>query len=172
MGILCFRSRRELPGWQLVTGFLGATLPVMRWLITLLLVALSVPASAWEFSATPICTLDHATEEAQVVVTFDPTIPEYAISLTLTDVAWPDAAAFGIRFEGARPNLIVTDRHLLTQEGRTLTVRDSGFGNVLDGLEFNDFAVALAGDAGVAISLDGAAEPVAAFRACIAAPSV
>ena len=138
----------------------------------LLVLALSTPVSAWEFRVTPICTLDHSTDEAQIRVTFDPSIPEYAIELTLSDTPWPAASPFGIRFEGSRPNLIVTDRHTLTDEGRTLTVRDRGFGNVLSGLEFNDFAIALTGDEAVTIPLDGAAEPVAAFRACIAAPSV
>jgi hypothetical protein len=139
---------------------------------TLSLAILAQPASAWEFRAMPICTLDHATSEVEVEVTYDPRIPEYAISMTLTASAWPRANAFGIRFEGSRPNLIVTDRHSLSDEGRTLTVRDSGFGNVLDGLEFNSFAVGLTGDVAVVVPLEDAAEPVAAFRACIAAPSV
>ncbi|WP_238928694.1 excinuclease ABC subunit B [Alexandriicola marinus] len=144
----------------------------MKMMAAFLVLTLSTPASAWEFRAIPICTLDHATDQAQVRVTFDPSIPEYAIELTLTDRPWPDTSPFGIRFEGSRPNLIMTDRHALTDTGRTLTVRDSGFGNVLDGLAFNDVAIALIGDEAVAIPLDGAAEPVAAFRACIAAPSV
>lgn len=158
-------------GRKLVTGNWRAKFDNMKMLATLLTLTLSTPVWAWEFRATPICTLDHATDETRVRVTYDPMIPEYAIELTRLDAPWPDASPFGIRFEGSRPNLIMTDRHALTDEGRTLSVRDSGFGNVLSGLEFNDFAIALVGDAALIIPLDGAAEPVAAFRACIAAPS-
>jgi len=144
----------------------------MKPFASLLALIIAAPAAAWEFSADPICTLDHVTDEAGLRVTFDPSIPEYAIALTLTGAEWPVAEAFGIRFEGARPNVIATDRHVLSDADRTLTVRDSGFGNVLDGLEFNDIATALTGGAAVSFPLDDAAGPVAAFRACIAAPSV
>lgn len=144
----------------------------MKLFSALSLMALSAPVSAWEFHAIPICTLQSETEEVQVEVTYDPRVPEYAINLTLRDATWPSAAAFGIRFEGSRPNLIVTDRHMLSGEDRTLSVRDRGFGNVLDGLEFNDFAIALAGDAAIVFPLEGAAGPVEEFRACVAAPGV
>jgi hypothetical protein len=50
-------------------------------------------------------------------------------------------------------------------------VSDRGFGNVLDGLEFNQVALAATGDRVVSIDLDGAAPEVAAFRACITTPS-
>ena len=144
----------------------------MKLLTIIPLLLLSAPAQAWEFRALPVCTLDHATEEVEIEVTFDPRIPEYAINLTLIDAPWPAAPAFGIRFEGSRPNLIVTDRHQLSDGDRTLSVRDSGFGNVLNGLEFNDFAIALAGDAAIVFPLDGAAGPVEEFRACITSPGV
>ena len=66
---------------------------------------------------------------------------------------------------------ISTDRHVLSDDGRTVTVRDTGFGNVLNGLEFNGAATAILADAAVTFPLDGIAEPMAAFRACLAAPS-
>jgi hypothetical protein len=43
---------------------------------------------------------------------------------------------------------------------------------VLDGLEFNEVALAASGETVIAIDLEGAAPEVAAFRACITAPSV
>jgi hypothetical protein len=38
---------------------------------------------------------------------------------------------------GPRGNMISTSRHALSDDGRTLSVSDRGFGNVLNGLEFN-----------------------------------
>lgn len=104
-------------------------------------------------------------------LTYDPSGPLYSISIRLSG-PWPDAAVFAMRFDGARANMISTTRHVLTEGGRTLTVTDRGFGNVLDGLEFNATALAIAGDTSVAFDLAGAGPEVAAFRACIAAPSV
>jgi hypothetical protein len=69
-----------------------------------------------------------------------------------------------MEFFGPRPLAIGTDRH--SADGATLTVRDSGFGNVLDGLEFNTNAVATSGARRVQIALDAAAPAVQAFRAC------
>lgn len=129
-----------------------------------LLVATSV--EAWEFSASPVCTLSHDTPGASVTVTWDPRRAEaYAITVT-RDVPWTGAPVFAMRFDGPRGNTIVTDRHVTGDGGRTLTVTDRGFGNVLDGLEFNDTATALLGEESVPFSLDGASEPVRAFRAC------
>jgi hypothetical protein len=51
-------------------------------------------------------------------------------------------------------------------------VTDSGFGNVLDGLQFNDTATAVTGAAELRIPLEGAAPAVEDFRACTKAPSV
>jgi hypothetical protein len=138
--------------------------------LALALFLLAGPLHAWEFSADPLCTLSHATEEAAVVVTHDPAIPEYAITMTRAGAPWPEGRVFAIRFDGPRGLTISTTRHSLGAGGRALTVTDRGFGNVLDGLQFNDTATALLGDAAVAFPLDGAAEPVARFRACVAAP--
>ena len=101
-----------------------------------------------------------------VSVTFDPTISEYAINLS-REPGWPEADVFSMRFEGARSLTISTDRHLINPEDtRTLTVKDRGFGNVLNGLKFNTRAVAILGDIEVPVSLEGAAPAVDEFRTC------
>jgi hypothetical protein len=137
----------------------------MRLAYVLALLA-ATPLQDWEFSATPICTLTHATHETTVRVTYDPRVPEYAIALTRTAAAWPNVPVFALRFDGSRGQIISTTRHQLSEGGATLTVTDTGFGNVLDGLELNDTATALVGAAQVAIPLSGAATAVRAFRAC------
>ncbi len=138
----------------------------MRYLLALLMMV--GPAYSWEFTIDDLCRLRHDTGAVQVEVTYDPAAPEYAIHIT-RETAWPAAEAFGIRFSGARPNTIVTDRQVITNEGRTVSVYDSGFGNVLNGLQFNETASALLGDALVDVRLDGAADPVAEFRTCTTA---
>lgn len=139
----------------------------MRILIALALLA--SPAHAWEFTPPPICTLSHSEASADVTLTYDHTTALYAINVTAPD-GWPNAPAFSIRFDGAQPNTISTTRHAST--GNTLTVSDRGFGNVLDGLQFNQTATAFTDTSAVTVSLDGAAEPVEQFRACTAAPAV
>jgi hypothetical protein len=139
----------------------------MRWLTALLL--LSTPALAWEFSPTPVCTLRHQDQTAEVVVTYDPALPEYAITVTLAEGTWPDAPAFAIAFLGPFGLTITTDRHVLSDGARRLTVRDRGFGNVLNGMELNRSAIATSGGLEVRVPLDGAADPVRAFRDCPAA---
>lgn len=141
----------------------------MRLALALSLIA--APALGWEFSPVPICTLSHETETAQVRVTYDAGIPEYTITVTRLDRPWPDAPVFSLRFDGPRGLTISTDRHSLSPDGRSLTVKDRGFGNVLDGLQFNDMATALIGSDALPVPLDGAAEPAARFRACPAAPT-
>jgi hypothetical protein len=79
--------------------------------------------------------------------------------------------SFGLRFDGPAAMTIGTGRHQLSNQGRTLTVTDSGFGNVLDGLALNRTATALAGDTQVPVDLTGARPAVDAFRACGVVPS-
>ncbi len=137
----------------------------MRHILILALLAAS-PAAAWEFTATPVCTLSHATDEAEVRVTYDPRQTEpYAIALTLTG-PWQAAPVFAIAFEGAARLTISTSRHRTSPDGRTLSVSDTGFGNVLNGLEFNTTATAISGNQAVSVPLDGAAPAVQEFRAC------
>ncbi|WP_415404441.1 hypothetical protein [Tateyamaria sp. SN3-11] len=137
----------------------------MRTLIALAL--LTAPAHAWEFSAAPICTLTHTENGAEVTVTYDHATRLYAIALTTAD-GWPAAPTFSMRFDGANPNTISTPRHEIS--GTTLTVTDTGFGNVLDGLQYNQTATAFTNTAAITLSLDGAAQPVEQFRACTTAP--
>lgn len=125
-----------------------------------------LPALGWSFSPVPVCTLRHGEAGVAVTVTYDPALPEYAIELTLDAGVWPDSPAFHIAFQGGRALTIGTGFHVLSDDGRSLTVRDRGFENVLDGLEFNLTARAFAGDLSVTFGLDGAPEPVRQFRAC------
>lgn len=101
-----------------------------------------------------------------MVVTYDPATLQYELTLELTNSVWPDAPTFGMLFDGLRRIQIGTDRHTLSSDGHMLTVADSGFGNVLDGLEFNDRAFARSGAMIVDFSLEEAAEHVRAFRSC------
>ncbi|MEM1316322.1 MAG: excinuclease ABC subunit B [Pseudomonadota bacterium] len=142
----------------------------MRRLIACLCLA-AAPASAWEFTPTPVCTLSHAADGSSLRVTYDPRGPEYAITLRRPK-PWPAAPVFAIRFAGPRELTISTTRHRLSEGGTALTVTDRGFGNVLDGLQFNDAAIARTGAAALSVPLDGAAPAVEAFRACTSAPSV
>jgi len=50
--------------------------------------------------------------------------------------------------------------------GASLSVTDTGFGNVLTGLETARVARAVSGPRIIEIPLDGIADPMAAFRAC------
>ena len=130
----------------------------------------TTPAAAWETSIQgPICVLSHEFDAAQVAVTHDPrsALP-YAIQITRTGTTWTPAEIFAMRFEGPGRLTISTDRHQLTEDGSSVSVADTGFGNVLDGLEFNNVANAVLGDQVLAIPLAGAAPEVARFRDCTA----
>ncbi len=50
-----------------------------------------------------------------------------------------------------------------------MTVSDAGFGNVLDGLEYNQRAYAFTQDQTAEFSLDGAVKQVRIFRECAGA---
>jgi hypothetical protein len=130
------------------------------------------PAHAWQAGVEgALCTIDHSGAEAEVRLTYDPSLPEYTIAIRVAE-PWPEAAVFAMRFDGPQGRMISTGRHSLSGDGLTLSVSDRGFGNVLDGLEFNEVALAASGETVIAIDLEGAAPEVAAFRACITAPSV
>ena len=141
----------------------------MRPFAFLLFALMPASASAWAFSPLPICTMTRADADAEVVVTQDAAQGEYAISVTLAGRTWPEAPVFSIAFVGTAPLTISTARHVRSTDGRTITVRDTGFGNVLDGMAGNEAAVATAGAVSVLVPLDGAAAAVEAFRACPAA---
>ena len=139
------------------------TRAMIRTVAIILLVV--TPAFAWEASSGRVCELTHEGESGQVRVTYDPAIGDYAIAIT-PDLPWSAAPVFAIRFDGARDLTITTTRHAISSGGATLTVTDRGFGNVLNGLEFNDTATAVLGDREVSFRLDEAGPAVRAFRAC------
>jgi hypothetical protein len=139
--------------------------------LALLALCLAGPAHAWEFTPGLPCILSHDAPGARIVLTFDPTAPLYTVTVT-GEAPWPGAPVFSMRFDGPRGLTISTTRHVLSEDGRALTVTDTGFANVLDGLEFNDSATAFSGGVETRLSLDGAAEPVRLFRACAGSPSV
>jgi hypothetical protein len=141
----------------------------MRWVVALLLALAATPAPAWEARAGEICELRHAEPQGSVRITYDPRVPEYAITIRRAGETWPAGPVFAIGFDGARPLTITTGRHRLSEGGTALTVTDRGFGNVLDGLEFNETATARLGDLALPFALTGpapAAPAVAAFRRC------
>lgn len=121
-------------------------------------------AVAWEFTPEPICTLTHSNAQADVKITFDASQPLYTLTITLKDGEWAPSPGFGMTFVGPMGLSISTDAHQIS--GNMLTVRDSGFGNVLNGLEFNAVATSFTASQSVDMSLQTAAEPVRAFRAC------
>ena len=135
----------------------------------LIFLLLASPAAAWEFSASPICTLIDTSATGELTVTYDPAITEYAITVTLSDGTWPTAQTFSMAFADDRPISIQTDRHTISADGRSITVKDRGFDNVLNGLEFNKRAYAMAGDLTVGIDLTGIRPALQAFRDCPAA---
>lgn len=131
----------------------------------------SSPALAWEFTPGLPCTLTSETETAQIELTYDPTVPLYTVTVRQTDQL-PEGPIFAMRFDGPAGLSISTDRHVLSNDKRAVTVQDRGFGNVLNGLQFNNTATALIGDTEIPFPLDGAEEPVAAFRTCKPQPGV
>lgn len=133
-----------------------------------LCLTLASPATAWDFASTPLCMVSNGDRDVDVIVAYNPGTALYAIHLTL-DQPWPAGPVFSLAFEGPRGLTISTDRHVLSDDGRTLTVTDSGFGNVLDGMQFNTTTVAAVAGQTFAFSLDGAADPIARFRDCGAA---
>jgi hypothetical protein len=141
----------------------------MRPLIALLF--LGSPVLAWDFTPSPVCTILSDGPDLSIRLTYDPSRSEpYAIFLTRPD-PWPVSATFGLRFDGPSALTIGTTRHRLSPDGRTLSVSDTGFGNVLDGLARNRTATALAGTSEVPFDLAGARSAVDAFRACGTPPA-
>ena len=132
---------------------------------------MATPGLAWDFTPGTPCRLTHETETARVELTFDPSAPLYSITVSQT-APLPDAPVFAMRFDGPVGLTISTNRHTLSGDGLSVTVEDVGFGNVLNGLQFNQTATALLGGSEIAFPLAGAAGPVAAFRACRVVPSV
>ncbi|MEX0277704.1 MAG: excinuclease ABC subunit B [Ruegeria sp.] len=137
--------------------------------IALLSLILATPAAAWEAAVGSICTLSHDTEQAEILLTYDPAQPLYTLTITRKDGGWTQTPWFAMRFDGPNPIEIATPRHVLSGNAASLTVTDTGFGNVLDGLEYNQTAYAFTQDGSTVFPLDGAAPQVRIFRDCAGA---
>lgn len=135
--------------------------------LAILATLIAGPGAAWRYAPKgDLCRLLHDEPQARVTVTYDPRADLYAIAIERYMATWPEAPVFSIAFEGARGLTISTDRHVLSKGRAAVTVTDTGFGNVLDGIEFNSHATARLGPESVRVDLDGAAPEVAKFRAC------
>ena len=124
-------------------------------------------AAAWEAGREgAICTLTHNDPvDGDIRLTYDPSGPLYTITVTRAE-PWPEAPVFGMAFTGGAELTITTDRHVLSEDGRALTVTDRSFGNVLLGLTQNESATVFSGPIALLFSLAGAAPEVAEFAAC------
>ncbi|SMP24994.1 hypothetical protein [Shimia sagamensis] len=130
---------------------------------------LASPATAWEAATSPICSLTHETAEAHIHLTYDPSKPLYTLAITQKSAPWQPTPWFAMRFIGPNEITISTPEHALSNNNQTLNVADSGFGNVLAGLQFNAAALAFTEAQTVTIPLEGAAPEVQKFRTCAAA---
>jgi hypothetical protein len=136
-----------------------------------LALGLASNAAAWEYTPGTPCLLRHETATAVIELTHDVGAPLYSLIVKST-AAFDRMPHFGIRFHGSRPLQNSTDRHVFSADRRLLKVVDSGFSNVLNGLQFNQSAILNFGTSSVEVSLENAAAPVAAFRACDMEPAV
>lgn len=130
-----------------------------------LLLLFPLQANAWTFTPGLVCRLSHETATSKIELTFDPRVPLYTVTVS-REAALPQADVFSMRFVGPQGRMISTNRHSFGDGNTAVTAQDSGFGNVLDGLQFNQFAEAILGDTVLRFPLNGAADPVAAFRKC------
>ncbi len=143
----------------------------MRLIAIAILMLTTTPVLAWEARSGIVCELAYDDDSASVLVTYDPATLDYAIAIT-PDRPWMNSPVFAMQFDGPLGNVITTDRHVISGGGATLTVTDRGFGNVLNGLEYNHTATALLGDRSISVPLAGAAPAVQEFRACTSSMSV
>ncbi len=143
-----------------------------NFMLPLALALVATPATAWEAGRDgAICTLAHNDPvDGDIRLTYDPSGPLYSITVTRTE-PWPEAPVFGMAFTGGTELTITTDRHVLSEDGRALTVTDRGFGNVLLGLAQNESAAVFSGPIALLFSLEGAAPEVAEFAACEIMPT-
>lgn len=141
--------------------------------LLVVLTACLVPATAFAWQAGGdgrVCTLAHSEGGVDILLTYDASGPLYTITVSRPE-PWPTAPLFSMIFDGAAPFTITTDRHVLSDGGRSLAVTDRGFGNVLRGLAENASARLNSGLASVDVSLEGAAPEVAVFEDCGVVPS-
>lgn len=133
--------------------------------IVAILMLASTPAAAWEANSDGLCTLLHNEGAGSVRVAYDTSTQTYSISITSSRL-WRSGPIFAMRFDGPQSNMISTNRHVISDDGMKLTVTDSGFGNVLDGLEFNQTATAVLGEQTLTFGLETAGPAVREFREC------
>lgn len=137
----------------------------------MLLTLLASPAYAWEYTYGMPCILTHETADAAIELKYYPSEPLYSLTVRQNSPL-PTSDVFAMRFDGPAGLTISTTRHSLSNDRREITVIDTGFGNVLNGLQFNTTATALLGDRAISFRLTGAADPVARFRLCKPEPGV
>ncbi len=131
------------------------------------------PAFAWDFASSPVCTLSHQTDKANLTISYDArSDAPYAIEITQGEAVWKPGPVFMMGFDGPRRSMITTDRHRLGASGKSLTVKDQGFGNLLDGIEHNYVALARSGETSLVFSLTGAASAVRRFKVCVASSEI
>ena len=133
--------------------------------LALLLILLPLQAQAWTFTPGLICRLSHETADAKIELTYDPAKPLYSVTVSRA-APLPNVEPFTMRFIGPAGRVISTRSHTFSDGNTAVTAQDTGFGNVLDGLQFNDTAEAILGTTTIQFPLDGATEPTAQFRAC------
>ena len=126
-------------------------------------------AFAWNFTPDPICRVTEKQDLLEINLTYDHATEIYAIAFTKSEAPWEQGAQFSIRFEGPRPKLIRTNRHEFSADGYTLTASDTGFGNVLDGIQYNTLAAIQTGDERIFIQIHKSFPAMEAFRKCVKA---
>ena len=87
-----------------------------------ILVILASPATAWEFSPAPICTLTDTSDAGTLTVTYDASLPEFTITITLPEGQWSDAPGFAMAFAGKSVRTV--EGHA---EGTTLSAVQQAF---------------------------------------------
>jgi len=137
--------------------------------LTFMTLLAAQPALAWDVRLGSICVLEDQQTDVAVTLTHDPEGPLYSITIT-TPTPWPDGPVFAIAFLGDTPLRITTNQHVLSNDRRAITVVDRGFGNVLNGMEFNTTAVASLGGRDVSFDLQTVDDPMQPFRTCTPQP--
>lgn len=138
----------------------------MRMALTLITFFCASAAQAWVYDGRADCSVRHQTDKLGILLSYAPQTGLYSIAITRWDKAWAGGNRFSMKFDGPKPIFITTDRHELAQNKTTVIASDTGFGNVLDGLEFNFVAAAQLGRERVTIPLKGAKSEIAKFREC------
>lgn len=75
-------------------------------------------------------------------------------------------------FDGLCGNIILIDWYVMLGNGLMLMVIDCGFGNVLNGFEFNYMVIVVFGDCLVLVLFDGVGFVVCEFCVCVIGLSV